>query len=140
MTGGALTAPGDATGLLLARGMVVGLGGIGVAIVSNSDTVTDLKSFPVQLIECRRHRFDGGGMNIVREHDRTGSRFFQNSTAHYARSRSLPVERVHIPDDDPITELVMDPALLVRRDVTRRVAAATSGACRSRRRSRHLFS
>ena len=55
-------------------------------------------------------------MNIVREDDRTGPRFFQDSTAHDTRPRPLPIERIHVPDDDAITKIVMDPAFLPRRD------------------------
>ena len=55
-------------------------------------------------------------MNIVREHDRTGPSFFQDSIAHDTWSRPLPIERVHIPDDNSITEIVMNPSLLTRGD------------------------
>jgi len=53
----------------------------------------------------------------MRQDDRTGVRLFQDPAGDHARSGPLPIERIDIPNDDPIAELIIDPAFLVRRDV-----------------------
>jgi hypothetical protein len=56
-------------------------------------------------------------MNVVRQDNGSGMRLFQDPAGDHAWSGPLPIERVDVPNDDPITEFVMDPTLLIRRDV-----------------------
>ena len=88
----------------------LGCGVTGVAMPSNSETVTNLKPFGLQLIERRRHRFDCPRMNVVGKHDRTGSRFLENTIANYRRAGSFPVERINVPKNDVVSEFVVDPS------------------------------
>ncbi len=108
----------DGAGVALARAVGCGFGRQRCCHREQLRHGHRLEAFPIQLIECRRHRLEGRGMNIMREHDRTGMRFLQDSTADDGWSRSLPIERIHIPDDDSITKIVMDPVFLPRRDGT----------------------
>ena len=55
-------------------------------------------------------------MNIVRENNRSGARVFHNAIAHRARTGSAPIERIDIPENDFVAELLMDPFFLMRRN------------------------
>ena len=52
------------------------------------------------------------------EDDRPALRLFQDSSITTLGPGRLPIERIHVPDDDPITEIFVDPVLLVRGDGT----------------------
>ena len=77
---------------------------------SNSETVTNLKPLASSSIQGRRHRLDCSRMNVVRKHDRTGSRLFENPIANYRRAGPFPVERINVPKNDVVSEFVMDPS------------------------------
>src|SRR4029077_2004756 len=70
------------------------------------------ETLALQLIEGRRHGLDCPRMNVVGKHDRTGSRFLENTIANYSRARSFPVERINVPKNDVISKFVVDPSFL----------------------------
>ena len=76
----------------------------------------ELEIFRQQLIDRRRHRFDRSAMNVVREHDRTRARVLHDAIGHRCRSRVFPIERIDIPKNDFVTELLGNPFLLARSD------------------------
>ena len=45
----------------------------------------------------------------MREDDRAGTCFVQDAMRNNARSRTLPIERIYIPNDDAVTKVVVDP-------------------------------
>src|SRR5258705_8056194 len=49
-------------------------------------------------------------MNVMGKHDRTGSRFLENTIANYRRAGSFPVEWIDVPKNDVISEFVVDPS------------------------------
>lgn len=57
-------------------------------------------------------------MDIMRQDDRARSRFTHDSVRHDRRARPFPIERIDIPQHDLVAELIMDPSLLVRRDIS----------------------
>lgn len=62
------------------------------------------------------HCFNRARMNVVREDDRSGTRLPNDSIANRSRPRSFPIQRVYIPKNDLITELVVNPLSLARSD------------------------
>ena len=99
------------------RGDGFGVGGASAGHRDQLGNGDKLESFRFQLIERCRHRFDRSGMNIVRQERSSRLRVsFTMRLRHNARARPFPIERIDVPNDDAITELIVDPALLPRRD------------------------
>src|SRR6266481_6752456 len=84
----------------------LGRGVTGVAISNKFETLG------FELIERGRHRFDCSRVNVVGQHDGTRSRLLENPTADYCRAGPFPVERVNVPEDDVVSEFVVDPSFL----------------------------
>ena len=91
-------------------------GAIGFPIAINSETVTNLNPFVLQLVKCRRHRLDRPRMDVVGENDGARTRFPHDAACYDGRARPFPVERIHVPKDDAITKFSVDPLFLPRRD------------------------
>ena len=53
-------------------------------------------------------------MDIVSQNDRARAGFFQNSAANDIRTRIFPIERIDFPQDNFVTELVVNETFLVR--------------------------
>src|SRR6266550_6711685 len=70
----------------------------------------------LERIEGRKHGFDCSRVNVVRQHDRARASLFKNASANYSRAGSLPVIRIHVPKNDLISEFIVDPMFLARRD------------------------
>src|SRR5947207_13434680 len=55
-------------------------------------------------------------MNVVGQHDRARLRFFENAITHCGRPGSLPIVRIDVPKNDLISELIVNPTFLARRN------------------------
>src|SRR5207249_3843302 len=66
----------------------------------------------LELIEGGRHRLNCPRVNVVGQHNGTRSRLLENPTADYRRARPFPVERVNVPENDVVSEFVVDPSFL----------------------------
>src|SRR5258705_11293418 len=70
-------------------------------------------------------------MNVMGKHDRTGSRFLENTIANYRRAGSFPVEWIDVPKNDVISEFVVDPSFLAlgNRSIRRPKQSGTFPSC-----------
>src|SRR5215471_9331326 len=78
----------------------------------------ELESFRFQLRQCRRHCLDGLRVDIMGQDDRPGTGFFQNAAGYDTRTRIFPIEWIDFPQNNFVTEFVMNETLLVRRNRT----------------------
>jgi len=53
-------------------------------------------------------------MDIVGQHNRAGSSFFKDAIANHSGARPLPIQRIDVPENDLVSELIVDPTLLAR--------------------------
>ena len=65
----------------------------------------ELVAFGEQLVESGRHGFDGGGVNIMGEHDGSRMSAIDEAAGDDGDARSAPVLRVHRPHDGGVAEL-----------------------------------
>lgn len=71
-------------------------------------------------------------MNVVGEDNRSRASVLDDAVANNTRSGPAPIERIHVPQDDFVTEFLVDPFFLMRRNVPiRRSQQGGAGAHRA---------
>src|SRR6266567_5227388 len=72
----------------------------------------ELETFRQQGVEHLGHRLNSWCMDVVREDNGTGARFFNDAICDHVYARLFPIERVNIPEHDVVAKLIMHPLSL----------------------------
>src|SRR4030095_3166254 len=73
----------------------------------------ELEAFGFEPAQRLGHRLDRLSVNIMSKHDSAGMRLLENPTTNDTWTRSLPIERIDLPQNNFVTQLVMDKTFLV---------------------------